>query len=161
MADTPRRAQLIRALDASIAGFNQDGRLGRERATARARRLTGLDWTYSTLLTLEGMKEYPTVRMTELAALLGTAPPTMTKSIRELEDRGYVARTPDSEDGRASVVSLTESGRRVAEAIAHARLEALRSVLDGWTEEDLETFTALFERLRSDMRRLSQVTAAS
>ena len=155
MATNNKRADLIRAIDESIAGFNQDGRMGRERATGRARRLTGLDWTYSALLILEGMKENATLRMTELAALVGTTPPTVTKLIKDLEDKGFVNRTPDEQDGRASFVSLTEEGRRVAEAIGRARLEALQQVLDGWSEDDLEQLTALFERLRADMRRLS------
>ena len=150
-----RRAGLIQALDASITGFNQDGRLGRGRATRRAARLTGLTWTYSALLILEGMKENATVRKSELAELVGTTPPTVTKLIKDLEDKGFVDRTADEQDGRASIVNLTDEGRRVAEAIGRARLEALRQVLSEWSADDLERFTVLFERLRADMRGLS------
>ena len=153
--DGVKRADLIRAVDASIAGFNQDGRLGRERATRRAQRLTGLDWTYSALLILEGMKDSTMLRMTQLAELVGTTPPTVTKLIKDLEERGLVDRTPDEQDGRASFVSLTEEGRRVAESLGRARLESLRQVLGDWSEDDLERLTVLFERLRADMRRLS------
>jgi DNA-binding MarR family transcriptional regulator len=155
VADNQTRTSLIRALDASIAGFNQDGRLGRGRATKRANRLTGLDWTYSALLIMEGMKENETVRMTELAELAGTTPPTVTKLIKDLEGKGFVDRTPDEQDGRASIVGLTEEGRRVADAIGRARLEALQQVLSDWSEDDLERLTVSFERLRADMRRLS------
>jgi DNA-binding MarR family transcriptional regulator len=155
VAGNPKHASLIRVLDASIAGFNQDGRLGRERATRRASRLTGLDWTYSALLIMEGMKENAMLRMTELAELVGTTPPTVTKLIKDLEREGLVDRTPDKQDGRASIVSLTEEGQRVAEAIGGARLEALQQVLGDWSEDDLERLTVLFERLRADMGRLS------
>jgi DNA-binding MarR family transcriptional regulator len=155
MTDSWKRTGLIQALDASIAGFNQDGRLGRDRATRRASRLTGLDWTYSALLMLEGMKENAGVRLTDLAALVGTTPPTVTKLMKTLEVRGLIDRTPHEQDGRASIVSLTEEGRRVAEALAGARLEALQTVLGGWSEDDLERLTVLLERLRTDMRRLS------
>ncbi len=150
-----RRSTLIRALDASINGFHQDGRLGRERATRRAGRLTARDWTYSGLLMLEAMKENASVRMTELAELVGTTPTTVTKMIRDLESRGFVDRTPDDQDGRASILSLTDEGSQVAQAIGQARLEALQQVLSDWSEDDLERLTVLFERLRADMRRLS------
>jgi DNA-binding MarR family transcriptional regulator len=151
----PKHTSLIRALDAAIAGFNQDGRLAHDRATRRASRLTGLDWTYSALMILEGMKDNVRVRMSELAKLVGTTPPTVTKLIKDLEGKGLIDRTPDEQDGRASIVSLTEEGRRIAEAITGARLEALRQVMDDWSDDDLERLTVLFERLRTEMRRLS------
>jgi DNA-binding MarR family transcriptional regulator len=155
MARASQHARLIRAVDASIAGFTQDGRLGRERATRRASRLNGLDWTYSALLILEGMAHKANLRMTELAELVGTTPPTVTKLIKELEGKGLVDRTRDELDGRASIVRLTNEGRRVARAIDRARIEALERVLDSWDDDDLEQLTVLFERLRADMRRLS------
>lgn len=148
------RAKLIEALDASINGFNQDGRLSRERATRRARRLTGLDWTYSALLILEGVKDNATLRMSQLAQSVGTTPPTVTKLVKDLEERGLITRTPDEQDGRASRLSLTEKGRQVAESIGQARLEGLAQVLTDWSEDDLEKMDTLFERLRADMRRM-------
>jgi DNA-binding MarR family transcriptional regulator len=150
-----RRSTLIRTLDESISGFHQDGRRARDRATRRAGRLTAQDWTYSGLLMLEAMKENPSVRMTELAELVGTTPTTVTKMSKDLEGRGFVDRTPDDQDGRASILSLTDEGRRVAKAIGQARLEALQGVLGDWSQDDLERLTVLFERLRADMRRLS------
>jgi DNA-binding MarR family transcriptional regulator len=155
MAGTPEHAGLIRALDASIHGFHRDGRLGRERATRRASRLTGLDWTFSALLILEGMRETGTVRMTELAELVGTTPPTVTKLVKELEGKGLIGRTPDEQDGRASIVTLTEAGRQVADSIVAARLEALQEVMAGWSEDDLDRLAVLFERLRTDLRHLA------
>ncbi len=147
--------ELIEALDASISDFNQDGRLSRARATRRARRLTGMDWTYSALMIIEGLKDQASLRMSQLAESVGTTPPTVTKLIRDLENKGLITKSPDQEDGRASIISLTVKGHEVAESIRHARQASLRQVLADWTAEDLERFTALFERLRSDMRRMS------
>jgi DNA-binding MarR family transcriptional regulator len=154
MADDQQRIRLIEALDAGIAAFNQDGRMAHGRATRRARRLTGFDWTYSALMILEGMKENGTLRMSQLAASVGTTPPTVTKLVKDLEEKGLVSRTPDEQDGRASFLSLTEEGARVAEAICRARLREVGQVLTAWSDEDLETFERLFEQLRADMRRM-------
>jgi DNA-binding MarR family transcriptional regulator len=154
MAQDKKRAKLIAALDASINGFNQDGRLARDRATRRARRLTGMDWTYSALLIMEGVKEDATLRMSQLADSVGTTPPTVTKLVKELEARGLVTRTPVEQDGRASILGLTDKGQQVAEDIGQARLEGLGQVLADWNEEDLEKLDLLIERLRSDMRRM-------
>jgi DNA-binding MarR family transcriptional regulator len=155
MPEDLNRTELIEELDASIMEFNQDGRLSRERATRRARRLTGLDWTYSALMILEGVKDNATLRMSQLAASVGTTPPTVTKLVKDLEERGLLTRTPDDQDGRASILSLTEEGRKVAESIRRARLHELTQVLEDWSPEDIERLDQLFERLRADMRRMT------
>ena len=145
---------LLTSLDGSISAFNQAGRLGRERATRRAKSLTGRDWTYTTLVILEEMKQNPTLRMSELAELAGTTAPTVTQLIKDLQAQGLVDKVADGQDGRVSIVSLTEEGRRVADDITRARLEALGAVLADWTEEDLERFVTSFERLQAAMRRM-------
>lgn len=155
MAEESRRTELVKSLDAAIAGFNLDGRLARTRATRRARRLTGLDWTYSALMALESLKDIGGIRMSELADLAGTTPPTITKLIRHLEERGVIDRVPDQEDGRASIVALTDEGRQMAEAITGARQDALGQVVTDWDDSDLEQTVLLFDRLRAAMRRLS------
>ena len=50
-------------------------------------------------------------RITELAALQSVAQPSMTAVIGALEQAGYVARTPDPTDRRASLISLTAAGQ--------------------------------------------------
>jgi DNA-binding MarR family transcriptional regulator len=154
MPDDLTRTALLEALDASISGFNQDGRLGRKRATRRARRLTGFDWTYSALMILEGLRDDATQRMSQLAESVGTTPPTVTKLVRDLENKGLVTKALDEQDGRASILALTDKGRQMLEAIIQARLEALQKVLSEWSTEDIEKLDELFERLRADMRRL-------
>jgi DNA-binding MarR family transcriptional regulator len=47
----------------------------------------------------------------QLAAASGYEPPTITLSVRQLEDAGLVVRGPSSSDRRATVVELSEQGR--------------------------------------------------
>ncbi|WP_062464200.1 MarR family winged helix-turn-helix transcriptional regulator [Demequina soli] len=47
----------------------------------------------------------------ELAHALRISPQAVTIAVRELEDGGLVARTPDPEDRRRSWIDLTEAGR--------------------------------------------------
>ena len=46
----------------------------------------------------------------------------MTKNLKRLEERGLVERSPDPNDGRGVLVTLTEKGRRKAERIFEAGL---------------------------------------
>ncbi len=47
----------------------------------------------------------------QLAAGLGCAPPSVTLMARKLEAAGLITRHPSSQDGRATVVELTDEGR--------------------------------------------------
>jgi len=51
--------------------------------------------------------------MGELAALEKVQPPSMTRIVNGLEERGLVARQADPQDRRSSRVSLTEGGRQI------------------------------------------------
>jgi DNA-binding MarR family transcriptional regulator len=51
--------------------------------------------------------------MGELAAQEKMQPPSMTRIVNGLEERGLVTRQPDPHDRRSARVSLTESGRQI------------------------------------------------
>jgi DNA-binding MarR family transcriptional regulator len=57
----------------------------------------------------------------ELAALLRLERSTVSRLVQQLERRGWVDRDRAPGDGRARLLGLTESGRRVADDIATAR----------------------------------------
>ncbi len=53
-------------------------------------------------------------RLGELAGRAGITKQSMMQVIDDLEARGYVRRTPDPDDARAKLVTLTPQGRRCA-----------------------------------------------
>ena len=63
--------------------------------------------------------------MGKLAATEKMQPPSMTRIVNGLEQRGYVARRPDPRDGRQCLVTLTPSGRDVIMANRRRRDEWL------------------------------------
>jgi DNA-binding MarR family transcriptional regulator len=63
--------------------------------------------------------------MGELAAAEKVQPPSMTRIVNGLEERGYLARRPDPRDGRQCLVTLTPAGREVILANRRRRNEWL------------------------------------
>ena len=63
--------------------------------------------------------------MGELAARERIQPPSMTRIVNGLEERGYVARRPDPSDRRQCLVTVTEAGRRIILANRQRRDEWL------------------------------------
>lgn len=60
----------------------------------------------------------------DLASWTGMPPATVTAFLKRLEDRGDITRRPNPDDGRSSLVSLSETGRPRFEA-AFAECAAL------------------------------------
>src|SRR4051812_49840821 len=50
--------------------------------------------------------------LTELAELLAVTKQAAIKVVHDMEERGFVERTPDPDDRRAKVLRLTDKGRR-------------------------------------------------
>jgi DNA-binding MarR family transcriptional regulator len=69
----------------------------------------------------------------ELATLEMVQPPSVTRTVKCLEEGGYVLRRAHETDGRQVVVSLTETGR--------ATLEADRRSRDAWLARRLADLT--------------------
>lgn len=64
-------------------------------------------------------------RVSELAVQQRVAQPTMTALVQRLEGEGWVVRAADPDDGRATLVSVTDAGRA---ALADYRAAAAAAV---------------------------------
>ena len=72
-----------------------------------------------------------------LAGAEGVRPQSMATIVAALEQRGLIERTPDPEDGRRQVVSLTGQGRRRAESDRQVRQEWLaRAIQERYSERE-------------------------
>ncbi|MEU9099496.1 MarR family transcriptional regulator [Streptomyces sp. NPDC048361] len=82
-------------------------------------------------------------RQSQLIKLLELDPSTVTKMLQRLEQAGYVRRTSDPKDRRASLVEATDDG-----CVLHER------VRDAWTELEEQTLAGLDEDERTELARL-------
>jgi DNA-binding MarR family transcriptional regulator len=75
----------------------------------------------------------------------------MAAIVAALNERGLIERTPDPEDGRRQMISLTGAGRQRAESNRQVREEWLaRAIHDRYSESERRTILdalALLERL--------------
>lgn len=71
----------------------------------------------------------------------------ITKILKRLEERGLVLRAPDPDDGRGSVVSLTDAGLEIQDQVFNAFLEATRDLLAPLSETELKDTDRVLQRL--------------
>ena len=86
------------------------------------------------------------LRVTDLADLLGVDTPTVTRKIQQLEREKLVTRQADSYDRRATRISLTAAGRNTLEKILKARLEWLDGLVADWDQADRTDFARLLAK---------------
>ncbi|WP_063042833.1 MarR family winged helix-turn-helix transcriptional regulator [Nocardia pseudovaccinii] len=75
---------------------------------------------------------------------------TVSRHIAHLVERKLVERQADRNDGRATVLVVTERGREVAERIRRRRHENLTRVMAAWTPQDRATFAGLLRKFVDD-----------
>jgi DNA-binding MarR family transcriptional regulator len=93
------------------------------------------------------------LRVTDLADLLGVDAPTVTRKIQQLEREQLVSRRPDPDDGRATRIMVTEAGRQALERLLQARHEWYGRLLAGWDDEELAAFASLLGKFSSALER--------
>ncbi|WP_040796708.1 MarR family winged helix-turn-helix transcriptional regulator [Nocardia higoensis] len=99
-------------------------------------------------------------RQGDLAVDLCISPSALSRHVTELVAAGYVARSPDPSDGRATLVRVTDSGRSLLERIRASRAQGLQAVLAEWDEDDAERACTAMQKLRNSLTEHAQTEHA-
>lgn len=94
-----------------------------------ASRLAAFDVSYAQARLLALLDEMGPARVSVLARADHCSQPTMTTALQRLESEGWAQRIPDPSDARASLLSLTPTGRDALEQIRRARAAVLSPTL--------------------------------
>jgi DNA-binding MarR family transcriptional regulator len=129
VAERVTAEQLAISLRESITRLNR--RLRQARAVG--------DLTFSQLSALTSLQLAGALTPLELADVERVQPPTMTKIVGKLEDRGLVVRTPHPTDRRQVILTATEQGRAMYAQFEKARNEWLALQLAELSPEERDT----------------------
>jgi DNA-binding MarR family transcriptional regulator len=94
------------------------------------------------------------VRATDLADATALDLSTISRHLRGLEDAGLLTRSPDPDDRRASLLTVTDEGRVFLADAVRARTALLAEATAGWPTDDVSTLSALMTRLAHDLETL-------
>ncbi len=87
-----------------------------------------------------------------LAAAEHVKPPTITRLVRDLEERGLVERTADPADGRIQHLRATRSGKRMLEEGRTRRVAVLTAALERLPVSELAALEAAVAILEGIVR---------
>jgi DNA-binding MarR family transcriptional regulator len=115
------------------------------------RNVGGTEHEKAAVVLLSHLLSVGPVRASDLAERACLDPSTVSRHLKSLEAAGYLTRTPDPGDGRATVLGVSAAGQRLVDDARVQRIALLRSALAGWTAADVATLTALVRRLADDL----------
>ncbi|GAA5197860.1 MarR family transcriptional regulator [Rugosimonospora acidiphila] len=135
-----------RMTPAALAAMLGDAitRLGRRQRQARP---VG-ELTQNQISVLAGLELAGALTPRELADAERVQPPTMTKILARLEERGLIQRSPHPTDGRQVLVSATPAGRHVVVEQRRAKDEWLTRMLADLTADERQILGQAAEILR-------------
>ena len=114
---------------------------------------SGIDLPLSAIAVLRQLEAGGPLRLSELSRRLQVALPPLSRQVRALVDGGFVVRTPDGQDARASLLDITSAGRDALTRFGDANRALLDKALTGWTDEALEALATQMQCLVRDLRR--------
>ncbi|WP_026321746.1 MarR family winged helix-turn-helix transcriptional regulator [Salinispora fenicalii] len=110
------------------------------------------DLTVTQLSALTSLRLAGALTPRELADVERVQPPTMTKIVAKLEERGLVQRTPHPTDGRQVILAPTEGGGAVLDQFERVRDQWLAHRLAELSAEERETLRQAAEILQQVTR---------
>jgi DNA-binding MarR family transcriptional regulator len=107
------------------------------------------------MLVLQHVHTRGSLRVSALAGAMGLDTSTASRHVRQLEHSGFLTRTGDPADRRASQVRLTRRGRAALDQAMRARAAVVDRALADWPEDDRVALTTLMTRLADSLDRLA------
>jgi DNA-binding MarR family transcriptional regulator len=111
----------------------------------------GIDKTAMTLL--GALTHIGPVRSNALAEAVYSDPSTISRQVAALVKDGLIERRADPDDGRASLLAVTDKGRELLETRHRQKSCSIARMWAHWPEGDRERFVELLERFVADHER--------
>jgi DNA-binding MarR family transcriptional regulator len=86
-------------------------------------------------------------RLSSVAQVLGLDASTVSRHVKQLEDRGLLERTDDPDDRRASRIDVSDLGRSTLNDAFALRRQVISAALEEWSPEERDTLQGLVQRL--------------
>ena len=103
---------------------------------------------YDVLATLRRAGPPHRLRPTDFTSTLMLTSSGTTKRLDRLEQAGLLTRTPDPEDRRGVLISLTAAGHKLIDATTEAHLHNERRLLNGLTDTEQGRLADLLRKLQ-------------
>ena len=85
------------------------------------------------------------VKISDISDYLNIPRPGVTRTVKEMEEKGYLRKANAAEDGRITYISLTEEGRKLSEKYNENYFAGLAPYLESISEADAKVMIQTIE----------------
>lgn len=86
------------------------------------------------------------VKVSDVSNALALPRPGVTRTVKDMETKGYVKKLASPEDGRVTYLTATEAGKALSEKYNKQYFTALSSFMDTLPEEDIRCTIRTMEK---------------
>ncbi|MFE3682194.1 MarR family winged helix-turn-helix transcriptional regulator [Streptomyces sp. NPDC059095] len=117
--------------------------------------------TFTTIMFLGTLDRDGPSRLTSLGAAEGISQPSASQLVQRLERQGLVVRSKDPQDGRVSLIAISEAGRALLADRLRDRHDRLADLLTTLSPEDDATLRSAMRAAGPIVRRLIDASSRS
>lgn len=99
-----------------------------------------------TLLSIDPKTGTPS---TSLGPKMGIEPTSLSRTLKNLEERGLIARKPNPEDGRSVLIILTEEGLKMRDVSKEVVLKFNEALSENISDEEMKVFLKVIQKINS------------
>ena len=90
----------------------------------------------------------------QIYSLMDIKPPSLTKLINQLENKGYITKRNDPEDKRSTVISLTKAGMLLKERTMEFGAEFEKKMFSGIISQDIKTLKKVLLKIQENLSKM-------
>ena len=98
---------------------------------------------------MPAMKE--NVKVSDISDMLGLPRPSVTKTIKDMENLGFVKKMSTKEDGRVVYIQITDSGKALVDTYVDQYFNGLSKELSDITDEQANIMIEVVEKFYTVM----------
>lgn len=99
-----------------------------------------------TLLSIDPKNGTPS---TSLGPKMGIEPTSLSRTLKNLEERGLIIRKPNPDDGRSVLIILTEDGLKMRDVSKEVVLSFYDALNEKISQEELDVFYGVLQKINS------------
>jgi DNA-binding MarR family transcriptional regulator len=93
----------------------------------------------------------PNCTANDISTILNRDKAQIARLIKEMIAKGWISKQPSQEDKRSFILALTDLGSILNEQIKQAEQDVAAQILVGLTQQDIEIFTRISERILGNL----------
>lgn len=97
-------------------------------------------------------KDDVSVKISDISDALNLPRPGVTRTVKEMEEKGFLQKIASPDDGRVTYITITEAGKELHQKFDAQYFDMLAPYMDEISEEDAQNMIRTIEKFYQIMR---------